>query len=98
MSIIDARNAVDPNKVHGLSPFVDLSEDEFRRRFLGKKTGPTALLQAFRDSGIEVREHKGAENLKLQGTSVDWTGILTTAMKDQGYCGNIIKPKILKSI
>lgn len=65
--------------VHGVSPFADLSPAEFKSKFLGFR--PTDSKKKSSEK-ISEKLHLGAT------TNVDWTGTLTTAVKDQGYCGS----------
>jgi cathepsin F len=81
LKLIDERNEKEKDKpngaVHGITQFSDLSESEFKK-FLGYKapSSPVTLNSAV------VKRYTGS------ATSVDWTGIYTTAVKDQGYCGS----------
>ena len=59
----------------------DLSTDEFQSRYLGAVAD-----EEFESNGLladvaEVEPYLGAS------TSVDWTGILTTPVRNQGSCG-----------
>jgi hypothetical protein len=77
---IDARNARETNKVHGLTKFSDLTSEEFQSRYLGAKTS----LKSDRSQRTHVVDH--VEPYTLSATA-DWTGTYTTPVKDQGYCG-----------
>ena len=83
LSEVDDRNAIERSTggsaVYGVTIFSDLSSDEFKAKYLG-----------FRQS-----DHKRDESDKVtvdpytgQTTSVNWAGVYTTPVKDQGYCGS----------
>lgn len=76
--MIDARNAMDANKVHGLTKFSDMSQEEFQNTMLGAKVS------------LKTKNPNTVENIVYSGTSSskDWAGIYTTPVKDQGYCGS----------
>jgi len=78
LKVIDERNkAENGTAFHAINRFTDISEEEFAARYLNAKPNP-----------------KTAQNvLDIQtpptgSTLVDWTGTLTTPVKDQGYCGS----------
>lgn len=83
LKIIDVRNMLERNSggsaIHGITKFSDLSQDEFSTRYLLSKpsmrSGKAEVLK-------DVPQYTGPAGL------VDWTGILTTSVKDQGYCGS----------
>lgn len=78
----DVRNAAEQkaggNAVHGITQFSDLSQAEFESRFLtadvSKKSVAATVETVTRP--VEV------------ASLVDWSGKLTTPVKDQGYCGS----------
>lgn len=76
----DAEKANGGNEVHGVTKFSDLTQAEFQARFL------TA------DRKLGALDRKTLETadvaLATTDTFVDWTGIYTTPVKDQGYCGS----------
>jgi C1A family cysteine protease len=77
----DLRNAAEAKMqgtaVHGITKFSDLSQAEFESRFL------TA------DVSMKTKRTAPVEDVPLTSTiNKDWSGILTTPVKDQGYCGS----------
>jgi hypothetical protein len=83
LKVADARNAAElkagGSAVHGVTKFSDLSQVEFDTGYL--LSDPT-MRRADRVVLSEVPVPVDA------GSSKDWTGIYTTAVKDQGYCGS----------
>jgi cathepsin F len=73
----DERNDNDSYAVHGITKFADLSNEEFKSTFLGYL--PTTNSNAKIDY---TPSYEGNE------TYVNWAGIYTTDVKDQGYCGS----------
>jgi len=73
----EAEAAVGGTALHGITKFSDLSQAEFEATFLRadvtKKT-----------NNAEVVEITTAPTASL----VDWSGVLSTPVKDQGYCGS----------
>jgi C1A family cysteine protease len=80
LKLIDARNAKETGSaVHGLNKFADLAQDEFAAHFLNYVHDPSAAANRTRAAGLT----------DLAGSAVqDWTGVYTTPVKDQGYCGS----------
>jgi C1A family cysteine protease len=79
LKVIDARNARDTAE-HGITKFADLSAEEFKNRYINYKPNPERRA-GNRDNTIKPLP-QGADAL------VDWTGVYTTPVKDQGYCGS----------
>ena len=82
LKVADLRN-VDELKtkgsaVHGITKFSDLSQAEFESRFL------TADI-TMRDSSVKKVDYAAPD---ASAGLVDWSGKLTTPVKDQGYCGS----------
>jgi C1A family cysteine protease len=81
LKAIDERNQAEAGSaVHGITRFSDLTQDEFRTRFLTGKS-----------SADSKSEHKRQmDNVAAVNATgvVDWSGVLTTPVKDQGYCGS----------
>jgi C1A family cysteine protease len=65
--------------IHGITKFFDLSEEEFAARYLRS------------DVSMRTGNAKIAATLASPKSDlglVDWTGVFTTPVKDQGYCGS----------
>jgi cathepsin F len=83
LSVVDQRNtqerAAGGSAIHGVTIFSDLSEEEFKTNLLGYKAPSVSSSAAIE---AEVTPYTGST------TSVNWAGIYTTAVKNQGYCGS----------
>lgn len=81
LKIMDQRNAAElaagGSAIHGLNFLTDLSQEEFRAQYL--KADVTKKTKSAPVAEIKVN---------TTATIVDWTGVLTTPVKDQGYCGS----------
>ena len=81
LSLIEERNAAERaaggSAQHGITRFADLSQEEFRARYL-----KTVIPKDFQKKNLVSLKPVEA------GTSADWTGTYTTPVKDQGYCGS----------
>lgn len=81
---IDERNEAESKSggsaTHGVTIFSDLTETEFKENFLGYKQ-QSADNKTLKQK-IAVPAYTGEK------TTVDWSEVLTTAVKDQGYCGS----------
>ena len=83
LKIADARNDLDPG-VHGITKFFDLSQAEFESQYL-----------SLHIPGYNHHLSSGAISSKTNSTRMlssvagrrDWTGVLTTPIKNQGGCG-----------
>jgi len=76
--LIDQRNSAEPNKVHGITKFADISQTDFENKYnQARKPG-------LRSTGNNVKSVPST----TASTFIDWTGIYTTPVKDQGYCGS----------
>jgi len=82
LKMVDLRNAAEMKNggsaIHGITRFSDLSQAEFESRYL---TADVSMKSA------------NAETVTLEAPDattglVDWSGKLTTPVKDQGYCGS----------
>ena len=86
----DKRNKKEEEKgentaVHGVTQFADLSEDEISDYLLGykKPSSKDARRQLKVKSGVaKVEKYTGNE------TNVNWAGVYTTSVNNQGYCGS----------
>jgi len=82
LKIIDERNeaesAASGTAVHGINKFTDLSPEEFKKGYLNYI--PTEANRTM-DETIEPLP-EGVQAL------IDWTGVYTTPVKNQGYCGS----------
>eukprot|EP01038_Epipyxis_sp_PR26KG_P013144 gene13144-17612_t len=83
VKMADHRNALElkhgGSEVHGVTMLSDLSQAEFESHFL--TSDPSMKTNG---GNIATITKEPEANLGL----VDWTGKLTTAVKDQGYCGS----------
>ena len=83
LKVSDYRNEIEfasgGSALHGITKFSDLSAEEFRTRYLGSDV-------RLKD-GSEAKIVESVESTTSK-TSVDWSGKLTTPVKDQGYCGS----------
>lgn len=82
LRLIDQRNA-DERKaggsaVHDITTFADMSQAEFASRYLQARPS----MKTSSAPVAEVPPYTGSK------TSVDWTGVYTTPVKNQGYCGS----------
>jgi len=78
LQLIDARNSAEGSDIHGITKFADLSPTEFKSRYL----------TSFPSSGVRDM-HTGTKPLEFGATvNKNWAGIVTTPVKNQGYCGS----------
>lgn len=83
LQLIDERNDAElangGEAVHGITKFMDLTQDEFRKQFL------------LADVNMKTNNVQVADVAPLaEGLTVakDWTGVYTTPVKNQGQCGS----------
>jgi C1A family cysteine protease len=80
LAIIDERNAAEKGTAtHGITKFADLSAAEFKEHYTNYE--PSKKNLRTKTANIEPLA-AGAS------ADADWTGIYTTPVKDQGYCGS----------
>lgn len=87
LQVADARNEAERmnngTAVHGITFLMDLSEEEFKNNYLGSHSPqPKNEGEDMKKVITEVPKAGDA------GSSVDWSGVYTTPVKDQGYCGS----------
>jgi len=79
LAVVDARNAAERkaggSAQHGITKFSDLTDAEFKSKLGYTMTTKNATYAS-------VPAYTGTASL------VDWTGVYTTPVKDQGYCGS----------
>jgi len=81
LKLIDERNQEETGSaVHGITKFSDMSQEEFRSKFLRRSAFSNANSAA--TTVVDYIAPVNATGL------VDWSGVLTTPVKDQGYCGS----------
>ena len=70
--------------IHGINSFSDLSQEEFKSRYLTARKGEES-----KHGGKILRKVKKYDRLNENGipSNVDWTGIYTTPVNNQGSCG-----------
>lgn len=68
--------------VHGLTIFSDYSEEEFASKYLSYRPAPMNVLSRTPRESSKMAKYTG------DLTAVDWSGVLTTPVKDQGECGS----------
>lgn len=97
LDLIAARNeaeaAIGGTATHGITKFSDLTQEEFASRYL--TTVLTKDLTSDAQPGIfESEASSNGTSARLRGRELlttydaDWTGVYTTAVKNQGYCGS----------
>lgn len=83
MKEVDARNAAElkngKSGVHGITKFSDMTQEEFKQRFL---TADVKMKSNQKPTVTISTPPSTTAGL------VDWTGVYTTPVKDQGYCGS----------
>jgi len=76
LKVAERRNAED-TAVHGITKFSDLTQQEFASRYLRADVRMKTSAPLF-----EVARPVSNDPL------IDWSGVFTTPVKDQGYCGS----------
>lgn len=77
-----AEKAANGSALYGITKFSDMSMDEFRTHYLNRpdprmKKGAAVPVKIIPDHSVTDKNEY-----------IDWTGTLTTPVKDQGYCGS----------
>jgi C1A family cysteine protease len=94
---IDDRNGKEANRNgkanHGITRFADMSQEEFKKGYLkykrsSDKGDARKNLKLSPFTGKSKKEKSLAKKADSTPTSVDWSGVYTTSVKDQGYCGS----------
>jgi len=80
---VDSRNKKEKKMIHGITKFSDLSEKEFKG-FLNTKAPSKAEADKI---SKKLKKSNPMLSTAVTPTLVDWTGIYTTPIKNQGYCG-----------
>jgi len=82
---VDKRNEKEKkaggSAVHGVTVFSDMSKKEFKEKFLSGYVAPSKDIKSSRKSK-SVKKYDGT------ATNVDWSGVYTTGVNNQGYCGS----------
>ena len=85
MEKIDARNEKEQQAggtaIHGVTQFADISSGEFKKFYLGY-VAPSDKIRNKALPAAKIKKYKGT------ATSVNWAGIYTPAINNQGYCGS----------
>jgi C1A family cysteine protease len=80
LRVIDQRNAEElvngGEECHGITKFTDITQEEFEMIYLGASQKPM------------IHDPSESQSVGAYPTTKDWTGILTTPIKDQGSCGS----------
>lgn len=89
LALVDNRNDIEKSTggtaVHGITKFSDLTEDEFKSKYLGYKKTPADKRLKYKRLG-ESNYTRSVP--KHSSGTVNWADVLTTSVKDQGYCGS----------
>ena len=81
MDILNAAKKADTGTaVFGITPFADLSHEEFLRVYAGTSRPDESEMRLTEEA--EVQEFNGTT------TAVNWAGVLSTPIKKQGNCGS----------
>lgn len=91
LELIDERNSAEiangGSAVHGITKFSDLTDDEFTKHWKGfKLEGDLATVLKNAKNGDDYASTHATTTETV--TQMNWAGIQTTPVKDQGYCGS----------
>jgi len=83
LKLIDARNAAETGTaVHGITKFCDLTVEEFKEGYLNYAPPEKNVTDVNRTPAVGLLDRNDTDVVQ------DWTGVYTTPVKDQGYCGS----------
>jgi len=86
LKLVDERNDSEQeaggSAVHGVTKFADMTSAEFETIFLGYKASSTGSRKLSSGKKADVPTYSG------EATVVNWAGVYTTGVRDQGYCGS----------
>jgi hypothetical protein len=85
--IVDERNAAEEANggtgVHGITKFADRTTDEISMLLKAKSSSSSNHKSKAKKANIYVSEENDDDDF-----TVNWAGVYTTSIKDQGYCGS----------
>lgn len=91
---VDQRNSLEQASIHGITKFSDMTDAEFQAKYLGlnsnKKSKDKKGKSLAEMSDFVIESTMDLPPVRLAAL-VDWSSgsrILTTPVKDQGYCGS----------
>ncbi|KAL5735050.1 hypothetical protein ACOSP7_032911 [Xanthoceras sorbifolium] len=80
---------LDPTAVHGVTPFSDLSEEEFERFYTGMRGGGPQLMNHEDVNGLMKEEEEERASVEGLPHNFDWRDKgAVTEVKMQGHCGS----------
>lgn len=84
-----AEHRVGGSAVHGVTVFSDLTDAEFKTR-LGFKRDPKRTVPRSVSGGVGSNStvESTLGSCSVTSSTVDWTGIYTSGVRSQGYCGS----------
>jgi C1A family cysteine protease len=85
LKVADERQLAEHNAggkaIHGVTMFSDLTHGEFKAR-LGFKPNPKKAQKRTNSTGVALG------SCSVTSANVDWTGVYTSGVRNQGYCGS----------
>jgi len=92
LKLVDARNTQEDEPVHGITKFSSLSQAEFEKHYLlDAFPEPSSHLAKVIDSPVyKPGLDKATYNTPAGDGAIskDWSGLLTTPVRDQGHCAS----------
>lgn len=85
LQLADDRNLLESATIHGVTKFSDLTEAEFKDKYLS--TFPKRSAYSMEEIAMRDANEKSVSSFRMAAV-VDWTDTLTTPVKNQGYCGS----------